>query len=86
MILEKAYAKLNVNYSRIIGGFAIQSFRDLTGMPVMHHQTSTQTDEEFFNIVNNANERHWHMGVSCCNPGKHHDLTTGHAYTLLDAV
>jgi len=33
-ILEKAYAKFNVSYSRIVSGQAMQSFRDLTGMPV----------------------------------------------------
>jgi len=34
VILEKAYAKFNVNHSNINGGTPMESFRDLTGMPV----------------------------------------------------
>lgn len=66
MLIEKAYAKMNVNYSRIIGGFSIQAFRDLTGMPVAHFYSSKQNDEEFYKNINNAQEKDWLMGVSCC--------------------
>ena len=34
IILEKAYAKLNVNYLNINNDYPIKAFRDLTGMPV----------------------------------------------------
>ena len=34
VILEKAYAKWNVNYANLNGGSPAQSLRDLTGMPV----------------------------------------------------
>jgi calpain-15 len=33
-ILEKAYAKMNVNYSTLNGGNPSQALRELTGMPV----------------------------------------------------
>ena len=32
-ILEKAYAKFNVNYSNLNGGQPKQALRELTGMP-----------------------------------------------------
>ena len=33
-ILEKAYAKLNVNYGNLNGGSPMQSLRELSGQPV----------------------------------------------------
>lgn len=33
-LLEKAYAKFNVNYSNLGGGLPGQALRELTGMPV----------------------------------------------------
>jgi len=32
-LLEKAYAKLDQNYQRIVGGFGIEGLRTLTGAP-----------------------------------------------------
>jgi hypothetical protein len=32
-LLEKAYAKLDQNYDRIIGGIGLEGLRTLTGMP-----------------------------------------------------
>ena len=40
IILEKAYAKLNVNYANLNGGLPLQALRDLTGMPVSRHATA----------------------------------------------
>lgn len=34
-LLEKAYAKLNQNYDRIIAGSVDEGLRSLTGMPVI---------------------------------------------------
>ena len=48
VILEKAYAKFYVNYSNLEGGMPVQSFRDLTGMPVVYYLLQNQKDEELF--------------------------------------
>lgn len=37
MILEKAYAKMFVSYSRLTGGLPMEALRTLTGQPVMAH-------------------------------------------------
>lgn len=40
IILEKAYAKLNINFSNLDGGYGEESLRALTGMPIEFHKTS----------------------------------------------
>lgn len=35
-LLEKAFAKLDQNYDRIVGGWGKEGLRTLTGMPVMN--------------------------------------------------
>ena len=37
-IVEKAMAKMFVNYSNLSGGFSSEAFRVLTGMPIVTHQ------------------------------------------------
>lgn len=39
-ILEKAYAKYNAFYANVNGGTPMQSFRDLTGMPVVRYESA----------------------------------------------
>jgi len=39
-ILEKAYAKFNVNYATLNGGNPSQALRELTGMPVEMYDSS----------------------------------------------
>jgi hypothetical protein len=36
--VEKAMAKMFVNYSNLSGGFSSEAFRVLTGMPIVTHQ------------------------------------------------
>jgi len=45
VLLEKAYCKMNVNCANINGGTPIQSFRDLTGMPVEQFNVDELTDD-----------------------------------------
>ena len=45
VILEKAMAKLNINYTAIEGGNPGEAFRYLTGMPTIVHYSDDLTDE-----------------------------------------
>ena len=84
IFLEKAYAKFNGNYAQLNGGLATNSLRDLTGMPVEHYDIRTQSDEDFFTIVQEANRKQYSMTVACIH--NIHGLVDYHSYTLLGVV
>lgn len=84
VILEKAYAKMNVNYANLNGGMPDQAFRDLTGMPTLFYWTEEQTDEDFYDLVALYDEKKYSMAAGCQNEG--FGLITGHAYSILGAV
>ena len=84
IMLEKAYAKLNVNYANLDGGVPVQSFRDLTGMPVLKYEIDNQTDEQFFAIIHDADKRGWPMVAACIYAV--YGLNNMHAYTIIDTV
>lgn len=44
IILEKAYAKLNIHYANLDGGFGEESLRALTGMPIDQYFTKDLTE------------------------------------------
>jgi calpain-15 len=39
VLLEKAFAKLNLNYANIVGGLQNEALRALTGQPVVLYRT-----------------------------------------------
>lgn len=45
VMLEKAFAKLNVNYANLNLGNCTDALRTLTGMPVSHHVSNQITDD-----------------------------------------
>jgi len=83
-ILEKSYAKLNVNYSQLNSGVPGVAFRELTNMPVEVFYTKDQKPAEFTKIITEADKKGWSMAAACRE--KHFDLATAHAYTLLGVV
>ena len=62
----------------------MQSFREMTNMPVMNFMTADMNASEFFNQVTEADNKHWAMSAGC--NVAHYNLVTGHAYTMLGAV
>ena len=51
VILEKAYAKLNLNYLNLALGTSIPAFRELTGMPVFKFHGAKQSAKTFWSIL-----------------------------------
>lgn len=53
-LLEKAFAKLNVNYMHLDGGFQQQALRALTGMPVTEHKIPKEDVDTIWNNIYSA--------------------------------
>jgi len=51
VLLEKAMAKLNVNYTNLDLGFPGQAMRALTGKPSTNHYGATMTNDELWEIA-----------------------------------
>lgn len=66
-ILEKAYAKVNVNYAQLNGGTQTESFAGLTGMPIQSFSTSRDltTADKIWDAISNADLKNWVMSSSC---------------------
>ena len=45
VLLEKAYAKLNLNYANLDGGMQYEAMRALTGQPVVVYETAPQSEK-----------------------------------------
>lgn len=85
-IVEKAYAKVNVNYAQLNGGTQTESFAGLSGMPTQSFSTSRDltTNDKVWDAVSNADMKNWVMSSSCMK--SQDNMVPGHAYTVLGAV
>jgi len=54
VILEKAYAKYNLNYSNLNGGLASVALRELTGMPTASGDCTKEAADEFYAKIKDA--------------------------------
>ena len=84
-ILEKAYAKLNMNYAQITGGNGDEAFRTLTGMPVMRYDTKDYTADQIWTIASDGDHKNFIMYGGCCNM-EFGNLVTEHAYTVYGVI
>lgn len=50
-LLEKAYAKLDQNYDRIVGGFGVEGLRTMTGMPTHDYWFRNYPKDELLPIL-----------------------------------
>ena len=82
-LLEKAFAKLYINYSNLVGGLPAEALRTMTGMPVAMYNTANQTDTKLFKSIQEAEQKGYVMLATCENSV--HNLVAGHSYTILAA-
>jgi len=82
-MLEKAYAKLNQNYQRLVGGTGNIGLRSLTGAPttVISHKK-----RDLWNKIQPLAGKNYPMvsGGIRHGSGGIYGLITGHAYSVLD--
>ena len=66
MIMEKAWAKVNLNYENTITGYASEAFRALTGAPIdfFNHDYS----DEIWDTIVEADKRNYIICASAGNP------------------
>lgn len=81
--MEKAYAKLNLNYATLNGGTGLEALRSLLGGSVDSYYTQNMWKKEVFNTIKKADEEGKIMTASCSYSGN--GLITGHLYTVLGA-
>jgi hypothetical protein len=86
-LMEKAYAKLDQNYERIIAGMGYEGLRTLTGMPTVYISNGRGADKDAsWKKLKALAGRNFPMTTPCCHNGGVDGLVSGHAYTLLDVV
>jgi len=82
VILEKAFAKLMVNYSNINGGHPCDALRALTNDPCIQYEASTLSEVELWDlIVNGENKNYTMVGGTGNSPND--NVAPGHAETVL---
>lgn len=84
VFLEKAFAKLNINYTGLNAGTPGEALRAMTGMPVSAHNSSTMTNDELWEIVRSGTVRRDPMAAAC--QVSHYGLIAGHAYGILEGI
>ena len=82
-ILEKAYAKFNVNYLNLQGGQTGFALRELTGMPSSVFRTHMYSTDKIWNMFKEWDQKKYIVGGSCT--ASWGGLTAGHAYSLIGA-
>ena len=85
-LLEKAFAKLDQNYDRIIGGNGAEGLRTLTGKPTFSLRHAGKPKWVLKKAHKFWAENNFPATASCCNrvAGGIDGLVSGHAYTFLD--
>ena len=87
-MLEKAFAKLNQNYDRIIAGNGAEGLRSLTGMPVidLRHDESWYSNDQLLQVYKYFAKKNFPSNAGCCLNGGTYGLVSGHAYSFLDVA
>jgi hypothetical protein len=84
--LEKAWAKVNGNYEKIISGNEGEGFMFLSGTPSTNYNFVTSfasNIDSIWNIIRDADLKNYAMTISTDSVANACGTVTGHAYTLI---
>lgn len=84
ILLEKAMAKLYVNYANLNNGTQEESLRALTGMPVHTFFNDEHSDEAMFALIEQGGKNGWVMTASSLHPQD--GIQAMHVYTVLGTL
>ena len=84
VLMEKAFSKLNINYTQINSGDPAEALKAITGMPVSTHASNTISDDELWKIVVDGTNARNPMAAACTV--SHYNLIAGHAYGILKGL
>lgn len=81
VLLEKAYAKMNLNYVNLESGMQHEAMRALTGQPVVMYQTKNSSDAQTWERLASASGKNFIITASCLQD--YAGLEGGKAYVVL---
>jgi hypothetical protein len=84
VLLEKAFAKISVNYANLNRGHVQEALRMLTGRPVITYQLKELNSTQVFAMVAERSRRNETV-VAECGPAKY-GLVRGQTYTVIAAI
>lgn len=65
VLLEKAYAKMSLNYANLEGGMQYEALRTLTGQPIVLYQSSSLSEQEKWLKITDASQKGYIITASC---------------------
>lgn len=85
VMLEKAYAKLNVNYANLNDGAPNEALRALTGMPATGYTVKHKSLSEIWESVTYGRSNNYPM-VACTGGDPAHKVVPYHCLTVLGGL
>jgi len=83
-ILEKSFAKVNVNYANLSGGWMVEAWRQMTNQPVMWERTNNLSNDQIWDKLSEWDKKNYVISTACFS--KANGLVSGHAYTIIGVV
>jgi len=82
-ILEKSFAKVNVNYSNLSGGWMVEAWRQMTNQPVINMRTGTSVlpNDKVWELLSEWDAKKYVISTACFSGAN--GLVSGHAYSII---
>jgi len=82
-ILEKSFAKVNVNYANLSGGWMTEAWRQMTNQPVINMRTGTNVlpNDKVWELLSEWDRKNYVISTACFSGAN--GLVAGHAYTII---